>query len=57
MTGLGTWSKYLKFYLLSKGESMSLTILETVTNASVRDKEKLKNYAVDNASAGIPWLD
>jgi len=36
---------------------MSLTILEAVTNESVRDEELLANFAIDQASAGTPWLD
>lgn len=32
-------------------------LLETVTNASVRDSTKLKEYAINQASAGTPWLD
>lgn len=40
-----------------KGESMSFTILETVTNEAVRTKEQLASFAADEASAGFPWLD
>jgi len=36
---------------------MSFTILETVTNDSVRNEEQLAKFASDQASAGIPWLD
>jgi hypothetical protein len=36
---------------------MSFTILETVTNDSIREKEQLQNFATDQASAGTPWLD
>ena len=36
---------------------MKYTILETVTDESLRDKKQLANYAVDQASAGTPWLD
>lgn len=36
---------------------MSLTILQTVTDASLREQEKLEQFAVEQASAGTPWLD
>lgn len=36
---------------------MSYTILEIVTNENVRTKEKLAQFASDEASAGFPWLD
>ncbi|MDB5162716.1 MAG: hypothetical protein JWN28_323 [Candidatus Saccharibacteria bacterium] len=36
---------------------MNFTILETVTNEAVRDKKQLKNFAIEQASAGTPWLE
>jgi|GEM_PF-3083676 len=36
---------------------MSFTILEAVTDESVRGKNQLTSLATANASAGTPWLD
>lgn len=36
---------------------MNMIVLEAVTNASLRDKQQLTQFAVDQASAGAPWLD
>jgi hypothetical protein len=33
------------------------SLLETVADTSLHDNTKLKEYAIKQASVGMPWLD